>query len=839
MGSFFVHGSGSQILADGLLIFFVQRRGKCMTVNGWSFERESASYEPLPSKYMQIKRQPEFDERVKKLSEYLPEAQRRFFIEKVYPFTYYFHDGQFRKSGEPYIIHPIAVAEILAKYHVDCDTLCAGLMHDTYEDNAERVSLDEIARYFGPEIRLLVDGMTKIGIVTSQNRRQTAALRKEISESGYSTITNQKVYRSLVGQENNSGWEFSPGIDEQVKAKRIKIANKNASLAKLLLGIAEDPRIILIKLADRLHNLRTLGSLRPDKQKRIARETLEFFCPIADRFGVWEIKKELEELCFRYLYDNIYDIFRKKVEDVRQERRPILEATVKQIREVFSRETVQADIQIDDSGFYTVFKRMESSGVTSLEEVNGLSSVMITVPDKDACYNAESIIKRNFHLCGTRLYFDYISTPKANKYQAIHLAIRGCGRRVIKIRINSTEHRITNNIGVFAEFKDFDYCLEGRNVGLALRSKWASWVSSIRALHDVAAENTDFLDWALSGSLAHSITCFTPRGDSVDLPVGSTPLDFAFAIRDELGLTCEGALVNDRSVSCLEYKLKDNDFVTIISSNDVIPQRSWFDYCCTPKARSALSTWYQENYKLDSNRAYGEKLLAAALLRANLPGMQKNKEFMRILTRKCSCQSVADLLDMIGTRRISLKFVNAQFEECKLGCETEDKANSVVNSYEVSAWVHIPGISDGKVYICQECCPIVGDEIVAIGSNSEHLTLHRKECTKAESSKQELANQSLVEEKAFWLEKAQPVGASTDFRAKIELKAIYNYALAIETIVRCHDSEHKIYDLQLQNNFIGNAAHIIVTVGVSNIAELGSLMENLRKIDDVAEVRRL
>ena len=265
-----------------------------MTVNGWSFEKESASYEPLPGKYLQIKRRSEFDERVRKLSEYLPEAQRRFFIEKVYPFTYYFHDGQFRKSGEPYIIHPIAVAEILAKYHVDCDTLCAGLMHDTYEDNAERVSLDEIARYFGPEIRLLVDGMTKIGIVTSQNRRQTAALRKEISESGYSTISNQKVYRSLVGQENNEVRQLNPGMDKQVEAKRIKIANKNASLAKLLLGIAEDPRIILIKLADRLHNLRTLGSLRPDKQKRIARETLEFFCPIDDRFGVWEIKKELE-----------------------------------------------------------------------------------------------------------------------------------------------------------------------------------------------------------------------------------------------------------------------------------------------------------------------------------------------------------------------------------------------------------------------------------------------------------------------------------------------------------------------------------------------------------------
>ncbi len=810
-----------------------------MTVNGWSFEKESANYEPLPGKYLQLERQPEFDERVKKLTEYLPEVQRRFVVEKVYPFTYYFHNGQFRKSGEPYIIHPIAVAEILAKYHVDCDTLCAGLMHDTYEDNAERVSLDEIGHYFGPEIRLLVDGMTKIGIVTSQNRRQTAALRKEISESGYSTITNQKVYRSLVGQENEALKQVNPGLDEQVRAKRIKIANKNASLAKLLLGIAEDPRIILIKLADRLHNLRTLSCLRPDKQKRIARETLEFFCPIAERFGVWEIKKELEELCFRYLYDNIYDIFRQKVEDVRQERRSAIEDTVKQIKEVFKRESVLAEVQIEQSGLYTIFKRMESSGVTSLEEVNGLSSVMITVPDKDACFNAESIIKRNFHLCGTRLYFDYISTPKANKYQAIHLAIRGCGRRVIKIRINSAEHNIVNNIGVFAEFKDFDYSLEGRDVGQALRSKWASWVSSIRALHDVAAENTDFLDWALSGSLAHSITCFTPRGDAVDLPVGSTPLDFAFAIRDELGLTCEGALVNDHSVSCLEYTLKDNDFVTIISSHNVIPQRSWFDYCCTPQARSVLSNWYKENYSADSNKAYGEKLLLAALLRADLPGRQKDEEFLRLLADKCSCPSVDDLLEMIGTRRISLKFVSTQFEDCQLGCLASDKSVSHTNNGEVSAWVHGPRLANCRVNLCRECCPIIGDAIVAGGSDPGQFTLHRQGCKVLSDLKLGAGESPIIEEEVFWLENNQSVGADTPLRAKIELKAIYNYALAIETIIRCHDREHKIYDLQLQNNFSGNATHLVLVVGVSNLTELESLMDNLRKIDGVAEVRRL
>ena len=814
-----------------------------MTLSGWSFEKESANYEPLPRKYLQIKRQPEFDEKVKKLSAYLPEAQRRFFLEKVYPFTYFFHDGQFRKSGEPYIIHPIAVAEILAKYHVDYETLCTGLMHDTYEDNADRISLNEISLYFGPEVCTLVDGMTKIGIATSQNRRQTEALRKELSESGYSTIANQKVYKSMMGQESEAATEFEKNLDAETRAKRTKIANKNASLAKLLLGIAEDPRIILIKLADRLHNLRTLGSLRPDKQKRIARETLEFFCPIADRFGVWEIKQELEELCFKYLYDNIYDKFKHKVETVRQSRRPIIESTVEQIKEALQSENIDADVKIDDSGLYTIFKRMESSGITALEEVSGLSSIAITVPSKNACMNAEGVIKKNFHPCGKHFYYDYIANPKSNKYQAIHLAIRNQERRVIKIRINSEEHSIVNNIGIFSEFRNFDYAVEGRNIGQALRSKWASWVSSIRALHDVAKENTDFLDWVLSGSLTHSITCFTPHGDAVDLPVGSTPLDFAFAIHTELGLACDGALVNERSVSYLEYKLKDNDFVSIISSDSVIPQRSWFDYCCTPKARSALSNWYNENYNEDSNRSYGEKLLIAALLRANLPGMQKNEQFMCLLARKCNCQSVPELLRMIGTRRISLKFVGAQFEECKFGCGIEKTVATSPGFGDISIWVHVPALNSFKGNLCPECCPVVGDKVFVLGPDTEHLILHRPGCQAAARLQQHSAAAKTefptINEEAFWLENVQANDLGVAFRARVELKAVYDFALAIEVIELCHDFERKIYDLKLENNFDGNAAHVEVTVDVNNFAELNSLMESLRKINGVAEVKRL
>lgn len=825
--------------------------GKCMTLSGWSFEKESGNYEPLPSKYLQIKRRPEFDERVVKLSAYLPEAQRRFFLEKAYPFTYFLHNEQYRKSGEPYITHPIAVAEILAKYHVDCDTLCAGLMHDTYEDNPDKISLDEIALYFGPEICSLIDGMTKIGIASSQNRRQTAVLRKELSESGYNTIANQKVYKSMMGQKNGAAEDFTPNLDKEARAKRIKIANQNASLAKLLLGIAEDPRIILIKLADRLNNIRTLGSLRRDKQKRIARETLEFFCPIADRFGVWDIKQELEELCFSFLYDNIYDIFKNKVEKVRQDRRPIIESAADQIKEVLQRENIKADVQISDSGLYPVYKRMESSGITSVDEVGGLSSIAITVLDKDACINAEAAIRKNSHTCGNLFYRDYIANPKPNKYKAIHLAINNHEdinnreKYIIKIRINSVFDNVVNNIGIFSEFSNFDYAIEGSNIGQALCNKWASWISSIRALHDVAQENTDFLDWVLSGSLASSITCFTPRGDAINLPIGSTPLDFAFAIHTELGLTCDGALVNERSVSYLEYELKDNDFVSIISSKNVIPQRSWFDYCCTPKAKLALTNWYKEHFSVDSNQSYGKKLLIASLLKANLPGLQKNEKFMRLLARKCNCRSVPELLSLIGTRRISLKFVGQQFEECKFGCGIEKKIIPSLGFGDISIWVHVPALSGFKGSFCPECCPVIGDEVFVLGPDSAQLTLHRQGCRAAielaqtSTASDSKVSASAIRERAFWLEGTQIDNTEAVLRARLEIKAVYNFALAVEVMVRCRDLERKIYNLNLENNFEGNAAYVNITVGVNNLSELNSLMKNLRKIDGVAEVQRL
>ncbi|MGM9992415.1 MAG: HD domain-containing protein [Candidatus Bruticola sp.] len=827
-----------------------------------SFEVEAASYEPLPVKYLKVERLPEHDERVKSLSNYLPSSQQRFFLDKVYPFTYYFHCQQKRHSGEPYIVHPISVAEILSKYQVDLPTLSAALMHDVYEDHSDEISLSEIRCYFGCNICNMEDGLTKIGIAASKNRRETAALREQLPKDRIDSIANQNIYNSiskLGGQQEGSYSQTSPE-EAAARAKRIKIANKNASLAKLLLGIASDPRVILIKLADRLDNMRTLDSLRPDKQQRIARETLEFFCPIADRFGVWEIKKELEDLCFRYLYKNIYNNFKKQAELVRAKRRGSLEKTAERIRNLLNSKSVAAEVHIKDSSLYTVFRRMENHGQTSIDDVIGLSSIVIVADSESSCYTVEGLIKSNLSFCGSSFYKDYISLPKANKYKAIHMAVWS-ERHITKIRIFSAQDLEINNIGVFSEFKGLPSSLEDSDVSRIISKKWATWIQSLRALHDVAAENTDFLDWAMSGTLTHSITCFTSCGDMVNLPIGATPLDFAFALNVDLGLKCEGALVNDQSVSCLDYKLKDNDFVKIISSDSVIIQRSWFDCCCTPEARSALSTWYKNNYSAESNRAYGQKLLTSVLIKANLPGMQNNEEFLKQLAQKCTCPSVQEMLEMIGTRRISLKFVREQLNDClstyRNGREDCDR---MTENSDISALVHIRRFDRFKVCACSECLPLIGDDIFVMGAAPGQLILHRRGCADAEK-KLLLATQSsarqdatlpvkstelrrdleplVIHENASWLEDSHSNVSDLGLRAELTVKSVYSFSLAAEIIVCCNDRDEKIYNLKLDNNFVGGASSLSMLVGVSSLSELESLISCIKKIDGVVEVTRI
>lgn len=815
--------------------------------------------EPLPGKYLvplEFPMRDELEARVEALSAYLPGLQQRFIREKIFPFTCYWHRDQVRKSGEPYVVHPVAVAEILAFYKVDVNTLAAAIMHDVYEDNEGKLTLEEIERYFGLDIRNLVDGLTKIGIASARNRRQIAEIKATMQEELQDTIANATLFQRLSGAPAGTGEGLDAQTQADMRARQAKIDDKNASLAKLLVGIADDPRIILIKLADRLHNMRTLHSLRPDKQKRIARETLDFFCPIADRFGLWEMKTELEELCFRYLNPPLYQGIKDKISKVRLSRQEDYYRTIEQLKIYLEEEHISAQLQLLEAGVYSIFRKMERQATTSVEDVYDLNSLQIIVPSAALCYQVEGVIKRHYQSY-TAKYRDYIAIPKSNSYRAIHLTFLGAGRRIIEARISSQSDHRSNTIGVFTEFGSGMGDWEGQGVRQIIGAKWAPWIKSLRALHDVAADDKDFLDWVLDGPLGYSITCFTPHGDAKELPAGSTPLDFAFAVHTHLGLHCSGALVNGRSVSCLEYALKENDFVQILTSEEVMPLRNWYDACRTPKAKSALSNWYRDNYSLESNRAYGLKLLTASLIKAGLAGLQNNQQFLTELARRCNCANQREMLISLGTRRLSGKVASEHFAECARAAGWRAMPGGGAAQQDISSLIHVPRFDTFQIYACAECGPVVGDEVMVIGDRPGSLILHRRNCRVAQKIMQrEVLNAAvqdtlmpgntsdlqrdleptLIHETAEWLAGAQAKGLG--LRTKINLKAICRFELTGEIMLCCRDRQMEIYDYRLSNNFQGEASTVSMVVGAESLRDLQSLLQELRHIEGVVQVER-
>ena len=876
---------------------------------------------PIPVEYLKapvFPGQAGLRARVESLCTYLPPEQQRFINEKVFPFACYWHQDQVRRDGKPYIVHPVAVAEILAPYEVDVATLAGAILHDVYEDNRDKLSLDEIGYYFGRDVEILVDGLTKIGLASARSRRKIAEIMEMAGPRLQDTIVGLTLPEIMAADSSKVSSTMSQeeaGKLAEFEAQKAKIADKNATLAKLLKSMADDPRVILIKLADRLDNMRTLGNLRPEKQKRIARETLNFFCPIADRFGLGAMKKELEERCFHHLNCGVYEGLEKRINVIRDRRRQDGESLCATIEQKLKEAGLEAYVQIEKDGVYSVFRRIQRLNIKSTESIHDLNSVealtnldpVKAVPDLDSveaildldsivvvvsgdttdCFSAERALSSYSHWN----YENYINTPKANRYQAIHFTISSEGKNCWRIRICSEDGYKLNKDGVFTEFKALKGEGWSEDTSQAIADKWAPWIESLRNLHDVASDDADFLDLALDGPLAQHIICYTSRGDAVELPVGSVPLDFAFAAdpdNPDLGLHCGGAVVGGRSVSCLDYELKDNDFVQIITDEKVIPLRSWYDACRSPKARSRLSECYSKMYSSESNQGYGLKLLTSALIKEGWAGQQNNPEFLEKLAAACHQASVQDMLASLGTRSLNMKSVSEHFEECAKEIDSSVPESGAKVGIDISPLVYVSGCDSVPMSACTECLPVIGDQVIAIGDGSGHMILHREGCgaanrylhglaeadkgenvTRGASSadsevfspddsdanvvvKELSVNESVpsqrlvpssvgagevrVYEGVEWL----PHADAADFGlcGRINVKAINNFTLTRDIMLCCRDLGHKIRSYQLENDFESGSSSVSVVVEVVRVDELEELMEKLRRQDGIVEVAR-
>ena len=599
----------------------------------------------------------------------LPVTERAL-IERAFAVAQKAHAAQTRASGEPYVDHCLNVALILAELRLPTAVIVAGLLHDTVEDTG--VTLEELRRDFGDEVAKLVDGVTKL------------AQLPRVSKDG------------------------SAPIDRHTE-----------SLRKTFLAMSDDVRVVLIKLADRLHNMRTLNHLRPEKRERIARETLEIFAPLANRLGIWQIKSELEDLAFRYTSPEKFREISAQVEERHADRERTMESIVAQVRQALAEHNLEAEVSGRPKHIYSIYKKMERKGV-GFDDVFDVRAVRVLVKDKPACYYALGVIHSLWKPVPGQ-FDDYVATPKDNFYQSLHTAVLYDDGRTLEVQIRTPEMHESAEYGIAAHWR----YKEGarRDEAFEKRIQWLRGLMEWR--QDVASAN-EFVDAMKQDVFEDRVYAFTPRGDIIDLPAGSTAIDFAYHVHTSVGDRCRGAKVNGKLVS-LDYHLKTGDQVEILTAKQGGPSRDWLNpdlgLVKSQRAIQKIRQWFRKQDR-EQLLAQGRELLEKELKRLG------TEEFSHdVLARKFGFNKAEELLYALGTGDIHGRQVAAKVLEVEQ-VEEQERALPTVNPREE---VHSDEISilgtQGLLTNMGRCCkPAPGDPIVGYITRGRGVTIHRRDC---------------------------------------------------------------------------------------------------------------
>lgn len=775
---------------------------------------------------------PHLEAQLQEAIAYLEPQERQFLLERVYPYANFWHQRQSpRANGQPYISHPVAVAAILSPYYLDLGSMAAAILHDVHEDNEEAVRLEDIEAYFGTEIRNLVDGLTKIGKASARQRREAA--QAAVCEASFSLAASMQA---TLGLTVNSGLA-SPLTPSQIRerARQAKLDDKAASLIKLVNEMSRDIRVIIIKLADRLHNMRTLSGLRPDKQVRIAQETLNFFAPLATRLGMWTFKTELEDLCFLYLEPKIYESLADDLERVRSQRSADVQATLEAVQEALASEKVEAKVTLRTKHLYSILCKMRRQH-KELEQIFDLDPISVVASDKNACYQALRLIHQRFGFLQGK-FRDYIANPKSNNYQALHTTVPGINRQPVEIQICTKEEDADDRLGVLNVFLSGRYRREAQAGGAdRLFRPFAPWLASLNHIKEGTDGNQDFLDVLCQDELNVGIVCSTPGGQRIELPQGSTPLDFAFKVHSKLGLRCTGAIVNDREVSLTNYELRENDVVQIITSQVDAPSRSWYNHCRTRLARQRLSKWFMAHDSPEPNRSIGYKLVCAELIRQGAAGTQNNAEIMRSLSQSLGCQSIDDLYVALGSCRVTPSAFAKTLQKYR-ETNPQEFDNLSANPQrlrDISLSVRIQDHPEARVFACRRCTPVCGDAIKATrGLKNKGFFIHRLTCPYVLNAP--LDGVELYG--AEWIAGVDP--QLFMLRSTVLIMALVRHGLS-NSIIGVFDSRNVlIYNYQFNNDYARNVSTIRIEVGAASVQELELLMDALRLVDSVVTVERL
>ncbi|MBU2969843.1 bifunctional GTP diphosphokinase/guanosine-3',5'-bis pyrophosphate 3'-pyrophosphohydrolase [Pseudoalteromonas sp. C2R02] len=594
----------------------------------------------------------------KKISEYLSEDQVEL-VQKAYVVAREAHEGQTRSSGEPYITHPVEVTQILAAMHLDHETLMAALMHDVIEDTD--FSQQDLAEIFGETVAELVEGMSKLDKLKYKNKKEFQA----------------ENYR------------------------------------KMIMAMTQDIRVILIKLADRTHNMRTLGALRPDKRRRIAKETLEIFAPIANRLGIHDIKNELEDLGFQALYPMRHRALTSEVAKARGNRKEIINNIQEEIITRLQESGVDAEVTGREKHSYSIYRKMLNKELM-FNEVMDIYAFRIVVDSLDTCYRVLGVAHNLYKPIETR-FKDYIAVPKTNGYQSLHTSLVGPHGIPVEIQIRTKEMDQMADMGVAAHWT---YKKAGDNSGNTAQQRARQWMQSLLELQQSAGSSFEFVENVKTELFPEEIYVFTPDGRIVELPMGATAIDFAYTVHTDVGNSCVGVRVN-RKPHPLSQPLDTGQTIEVITSSGAHPNATWLNFVVTGKARLGIRN-YLKTQQNDEAMNLGKRLLESALGETSLEELSQDNINQVLEDNQVS--SLLELLVEIGLGNLMSVMIARRL----LAIDSEDSDN--VSEIKEDTKAALIG-TEGMLVNYSKCCrPVPGDDIVAHVSQGKGLTVHRHEC---------------------------------------------------------------------------------------------------------------
>ena len=703
-------------------------------------------------------------------------------IKRAYELAYSAHKEQKRKSGTPYITHPVAVAGIVVSMQLDTDSVCAALLHDVVEDTS--CTTETIKENFGDQVALLVDGVTKLDKISF----------------------NSKEEREMI------------------------------NLRKMFLAMTSDIRVIMIKFADRLHNMSTLISMPEDKQREKARETLNIFAPLAHRLGMYKIKWELEDTSLKYLDPIAYYEIVEGINQKRSEREAFISKIKRDLKEKLNEAGINCTIDGRPKHFYSIYRKMFTQN-KSLDQIYDLFAVRIITETVSDCYAALGIAHELYKPMPGR-FKDYIAMPKPNLYQSLHTTVIGDDGRPFEIQIRTRKmHEYAEN-GIAAHWR----YKEGVSKGDDNLDQKLTWIKQLLDVQNDVKSEEEFVQALKIDMFTDQVFVFSPKGDVYSFPLGSTPIDFAFSIHSAVGYKMQGAKVNGKIVN-LDYQLQSGDIVEIITSSAVHgPSRDWLKIIKTSQARNKINAWFKKENRAE-NIVKGKESLEREIKREGLPGELLGEDYLSYLIKRYGYGNIDDLYANIGYGGIQLvNIISKLKDEYKKKNEKKNAQQLLAvtapvpakKGYDTGAseGVIVKGVDNCLVRFSKCCNPVPGDKIIGYITRGRGVSVHRQDCTNV------AALISDPDEKARLIDVSWANDKESSYDANLKLVCNDRNGLVVEAV-------NIINDLKLPLKAVngraakGNVCLIDVSVSINNTTDLDKLINKLRKIPDVIEVTRI